>query len=160
MAQDSEGRVAINEVRLPTADMVRLDRQTPVDCMHHTILVVDDDTQVRTLCRLTLEESGYLVSEATNGKNALAAIEETDFALIVLDLAMPDMDGFEFLKGVRAKSPKPKILVISGFLGGTMLAAAKLFGAAATLAKAFSPDSLLLVVSEVLAKKGPAGSSD
>src|ERR1017187_6424206 len=97
---------------LPTADMVRLDRQTPVDCMHHTILVVDDDPPIRNLCRLTLEESGYLVSEATNGKNALAAIEETDFDLIVLDLAMPDMDGFEFLKGVRAKSPKPKLLVI------------------------------------------------
>jgi hypothetical protein len=41
-----------------------------------------------------------------------------------------------------------------------MLRAAKLFGAAATLAKPFSPDSLLLVVSEVLASKGPAGSSD
>ena len=128
--------------------------------MRRTILVVDDDAQVRKLCRLTLEESGYLVSEATNGKNALAAIEQTDFDLIVLDLAMPDMDGFEFLKTVRVKSPKLKIVVISGFLGGTMLAAAKLFGAAATLAKPFSPDSLILVVSEVLAKKGPAGSSD
>src|ERR1017187_4583809 len=160
MAQDSEGPIAINEVCLPTADMVRLDQQTPVDCMHHPILVVDDDRPIRSLCRLTLEESGYLVSEATNGKNALAAIEETEFDLIVLDLSMPDMDGFEFLKGVRAKSPKPKLLVISGFLGGTMLAAAKLFGAAATLAKPFSPDSLILVVSEVLARKGPAGSSD
>ena len=160
MALDSEGPIAINEVRRPTADRVRLDRQTPVDCMHHTILVVDDDAQVRTLCRLALEESSYLVTEATNGRNALAAIEGTDFALIVLDLSMPDMDGFEFLKAVRAKSPKLKIVVISGFLGGTMLAAAKLFGAAATLAKPFSPDSLLLVVSEVLAKKGPAGSSD
>ena len=149
-AQDSEGRVAINEVRLPAADMVRLDRQTPVHCMHHTILVVDDDAQVRTLCRLALEESGHLVTEATNGKNALAAIEETDFDLIVLDLAMPDIDGFEFLKAVRAKSPKLKIVVISGFLGGTMLRAAKLFGAAATLAKPFSPDSLLLVVDGVL----------
>src|ERR1035441_5617885 len=118
MAQDSEGPIAINKVCLLTADMVRLDQQTPVDCMHHTILVVDDDRPIRNLCRLTLEESGYLVSEASNGKNALAAIEETDFDLIVLDLAMPDMDGFEFLKGVRAKSPKPKILVISGFLGG------------------------------------------
>ena len=109
---------------------------------------------------MALEESGYLVTEATNGKNALAAIEEADFDLIVLDLAMPDMDGFEFLKTVRVKSPKLKIVVISGFLGGTMLRAAKLFGAAATLAKPFSPDSLLLVVSEVLASKGPAGSSD
>jgi DNA-binding response OmpR family regulator len=127
--------------------------------MRHTILVVDDDRQIRSLCRLTLEESGYLVTEATNGKNALIAIDKTDFALIVLDLSMPDMDGFEFLKTVRAKSPKLKILVISGFLGGTMLTAAKLFGASATLAKPFSPDSLLLVVGEVLERKGPVGSS-
>src|ERR1017187_9259096 len=160
MAQDSEGPIAINEVCLPTAAMVRLDQQTPVDCMHHTILVVDDDAQVRTLCRLALEGSGHPITQTTNRKKTLAAIEETDFDLIVLDLAMPDMDGFEFLKAVRAKSPKLKIVVISGFLGGTMLRAAKLFGAAATLAKPFSPDSLLLVVSEVLASKGPAGSSD
>ena len=159
MAQDSEGPIAINEVCLPTADMVRLDRQTPVDCMHHTILVVDDDRPIRNLCRLTLEESGYLVSEATNGKNALAAIEETEFDLIVLDLSMPDTDGFEFLKTVRVKSPKLKILVISGFLGGTMLTAAELFGASATLAKPFSPDSLLSVVDGVLENKGPVGSS-
>jgi DNA-binding NtrC family response regulator len=140
---------------LGRADTCRL----TVDCMHHTILVVDDDTQVRTLCRLALEESGYSVTEAINGKNALAAIEETDFALIVLDLSMPDMDGFEFLKTVRVKSPKLKILVISGFLGGTMLTAAALFGASATLAKPFSPDSLLLVVDGVLENKGPVGSS-
>jgi DNA-binding NtrC family response regulator len=118
--------------------------------MRHTILVVDDDLQIRRLCRLALEESGYLVSEATNGKNALAAIQETEFDLIVLDLSMPDTDGFEFLKSVRVKAPKLKILVISGFLGGTMLTAAKLFGASATLAKPFSPDSLLLVVDGVL----------
>ena len=128
--------------------------------MPHTILIVDDDAQVRRLCRLALEESGYLVGEATNGKNALAAIEETDFDLIVLDLAMPDMDGFEFLKTVHVKSPNLRIVVISGFLGGTMLPAAKLLGGTATLAKPFSPESLLLVVSEVLAKRGPAGSSD
>ena len=85
--------------------------------MQHIILIVDDDAQVRTLCRLALEESSYLVTEATNVRNALAAIEGTDFALIVLDLSMPDMDGFEFLKAVRAKSPKLKLLVISGFLG-------------------------------------------
>ena len=125
-----------------------------------TILVVDDDAQIRGLCRTTLEESGYLVREAGNGQRALGAIQETTFDLIVLDLSMPDMDGFEFLKVVRAIVPKLKIVVISGFLGGTMLTAAKLFGAAATLAKPFSSDSLLSAVDEVLGKNGPAGRSD
>ena len=104
---------------------------------------------------MALEEPGYDVSEASNGKEAMASIKDVAFDLIVLDLSMPDMDGFEFLSAVRAKSPKLHILVISGFLGGTMLKAAKLFGAAATLAKPFSPESLLSVVYEVLGDAGP-----
>ncbi|HMD69758.1 MAG TPA: response regulator [Bryobacteraceae bacterium] len=120
--------------------------------MHRKILVVDDDPQVRTLCRTTLEESGYFVKEAGNGKEALRALEETAFDLVALDLSMPDMDGFEFLKVVRVRLPKPKVVVMSGFMGGTMLPTAKLFGALATLAKPFSPDSLLSAVSEALAE--------
>jgi len=109
---------------------------------------------------ITLEENGNFVTETSDGKEALAAIQKQSFDLIVLDLSMPDMDGFEFLKVVRAKSPNLKIIVISGFLGGAMLAAAKLFGAAATLAKPFSPDSLLSLVDEVLGAHGPVPASD
>jgi CheY-like chemotaxis protein len=73
---------------------------------------------------------------------------------------MPEMDGFEFLDAVRGDSPNLKIIVISGFLGGTMLKAARLFGGTATLAKPFSPDSLLSLVVEVLARSDPRGASD
>jgi len=116
-------------------------------------LIVDDDPQIRRLCRTALEETGYCVREAGNGDEALATIREMSFALVVLDLAMPDMDGFEFLKAVHVERPKLKIIVISGFMGGTMLTAARLFGAAATLAKPFSPDSLVSVVAEVLGEE-------
>lgn len=119
--------------------------------MQHTILVVDDDPQIRNLCRMALEETAYGVREATNGNEALAAIERTTFDLIVLDLAMPDLDGFEFMKAVCAQLPKLKVIVMSGFMGGTMLPASRLLGAAATLAKPFSTDLLLSVVHEVLA---------
>ena len=128
--------------------------------MHHTILVVDDDPQIRKLCRITLEECGYVVGESTNGKKALAAIEETSFDLVMLDLCMPDMDGLEFLKAVRARMPKFRIVGMSGFMGGTLLRAAKLYGADATVAKPFSPDSLLAVVAEVLAGNGAVEASD
>jgi len=106
---------------------------------------------------VALEESGYSVREANNGKEALAAIEGTAFDLVALDLSMPDMDGFEFLKVVRVRLPKPKVIVMSGFLGGTMLPTAKLFGAFSTLAKPFSPDSLLSAVREALAEQRTTG---
>ena len=128
--------------------------------MHNSILIVDDDPQIRTLCKITLEGHGYYVREASNGKQALAAVQETSFDLIVLDLCMPDMDGLEFLKAVRVTLPQLKTVVISGFMGGTMLPAAKLLGGTATLAKPFSPDSLLLVVDEVMPEAGPVTASD
>jgi CheY-like chemotaxis protein len=109
---------------------------------------------------MALEETGYSVTEASNGKEALAGIRKAAFDLIVLDLSMPDMDGFEFLKAVRTGLPKLKILVMSGFLGGTMLPGAKLLGGTATIAKPFSPDALLSTVGKVLAELGPVEGSD
>jgi len=127
--------------------------------MPHTVLIIDDDVQLRRLCRITLEESGYLVSEASNGKEALAAVRGTPFDLLVLDLSMTDMDGIEFLMAERAELPKLRIVAISGFLGGTMLRAAQQLGCVATLAKPFSPESLLALVDEVLAENGPPPAS-
>jgi CheY-like chemotaxis protein len=128
--------------------------------MSHSILIVDDDPQVRRFCGTALEVPGYRVQEASNGKEALAAVEKTSFDLIVLDLCMPDMDGFEFLKAVRVKFPELKIITMSGFMGGTLLPAAKRLGGTATLVKPFSPDALLSVVSELLAEPGPVQASD
>jgi len=116
-----------------------------------SILIVDDDPKVRRLCAAILEESGYQTGEAANGKEALVLIRTASFQLVILDLSMPDMDGFEFLKIARNEFPDIKIIVMSGFLQGTMLRAAKLFGAAATLAKPFAPESFSSLVCEVLA---------
>jgi len=65
------------------------------------ILVVDDDAAVRELLRRILEKEGYRVVEATNGRAALEALAKTAPGLILLDLMMPEMDGFELVEALR-----------------------------------------------------------
>ena len=79
--------------------------------MTKTILVVDDKANVRTLVREYLSEQGFRVATAENGQNALyaARLEKPD--LILLDIMMPEMDGFEFIRTYRKESDTPIILL-------------------------------------------------
>jgi CheY-like chemotaxis protein len=65
------------------------------------VLVVDDDQATRQVIRRTLTRQGWTVAEAENGRAALAQVEANPPALILLDLIMPEMDGFEFLAELR-----------------------------------------------------------
>ncbi len=73
------------------------------------VLVVEDDGATRQLLRRLLKKEGWAVSEAENGRVALERIEEIRPSLILLDLVMPEMDGFEFLDELRKKSGRPGI---------------------------------------------------
>ena len=143
--------LACGTLKLKGSDQIR---------MPQTILVVDDDSQMRGLCRAALEQAGYFVMEAGDGKQALAETQEAAVDLILLDLCMPDMDGLEFLETVRVESPGLKIVTMSGFMGGVLLPAAKHLGGTAALIKPFSPDSLVSLVGELLAEGGPGGASE
>jgi len=66
-----------------------------------TVLVVDDDPSMREIVERTLLSSGYRVTTAANGNEGLLAVEATSPGLIVLDLMMPEMDGFEFLRRLK-----------------------------------------------------------
>jgi two-component system response regulator EvgA len=112
--------------------------------------VVDDDSQVRKFFSQVLNRAGYSVYEACNGLEAKDFMQRIQFDLIILDLNMPEMDGFEVLKFARSELPDVKIIVASGFMQGTMLRAAKLFGAAATLDKPVPISLLLSTVRDVL----------
>jgi CheY-like chemotaxis protein len=115
------------------------------------ILLVDDEQQVIAVMKSALARGGYDVKTATSGRRALELLETEPLPdLLILDLNMPEPDGFELLRRERAKYPDLRILVISGYLQGTMLEAAKVFGAVATLQKPFSPQVLVLKVREIL----------
>jgi len=114
------------------------------------ILVVDDDAQVGRLFKRILEEGGHTVLLAGSGGAALDRLQKETVNLLVLDLAMPDTDGFEVLKFVRERAPGLRVLVISGFLDGRLLEPAKFLGAHATLNKTDAPERLLETVNALL----------
>ena len=117
------------------------------------ILVVDDDRQVLRYMKNVLEKSGYAVTATTSGKRALAIIQERIPDLLILDLNMPEPDGFDVLKAERSKFPYLRILAVSGYLHGALLEAAELLGAAATLEKPVTADVLAAKVRDVLGDK-------
>ena len=93
------------------------------------ILVVDDDKNTRRLMQAVLQADGYEVSTAENGAEALETMEKSSVDLVVLDVMMPQMDGYEFTKTLRMADNNLPILMVSamqlpadrkkGFLAGT-----------------------------------------
>lgn len=114
------------------------------------ILIVDDDGNDVALFRRILEGAGYVVSGAQSGKQAVSAIQERAFDLVILDLSIPDMDGFEILRAIRRLTVQVRVLVVSGFMFGQLSAAAKALGAAAVLDKKVAVDMLLVAVENLL----------
>jgi PAS domain S-box-containing protein len=77
-----------------------------------SVLVVEDDPGARSLIRRALEAEGWVVTEAENGRVALERLAAEPPALVLLDLMMPEMDGFEFLEALRKKEGEPRIPVV------------------------------------------------
>lgn len=107
------------------------------------ILLVEDDSAVRTVVRKMLESQGFEVVEAHDAEQALAVAREQRFGLVVTDVVMPGMDGLELARRLRDLYPETRLLVISGFRN-------KVDDSLAFLAKPFSPARLLGKVREVL----------
>lgn len=114
------------------------------------VLVVDDDRQIVRMMKKALETDGFEVLMVTSGKAALDAVRRRRPDLLVLDLNMPEPDGFDVLTIERSQSPYLRILVISGYLNGALLEAAKILGAIDTIQKPFEPGTLVTKVRELL----------
>jgi len=79
------------------------------------ILVLDDNQQWRYILKFILElELGVTPTLASTGKNALEVLEVLPIDVVISDLTMPEMDGFEFLKRVHTRFPETKVVIISG----------------------------------------------
>ncbi len=77
----------------------------------HSLLFIEDDDHIRLALRLALEDEGYDVREAPDGRSGLAAFESKEPDLVLLDLRLPDLSGFEVCRAIRKKSIVPIIIV-------------------------------------------------
>jgi two-component system KDP operon response regulator KdpE len=77
-----------------------------------SIMIVDDEVQMRRLLRTTLENEGYKITLAENGSDAIRLSESSRFDLIILDLGLPDIDGISVLKKIRSWAKYP-VLILS-----------------------------------------------
>jgi len=82
--------------------------------LKHEILIVDDDSAVRNTLGMVLRSSGYDITTATNGFDALLQLKRRLPAIVLSDLNMPEMSGFEFLSVVRRRFPQISVIAMSG----------------------------------------------
>lgn len=120
------------------------------------ILVVDDDPSLRALVAATLEMEGHAVFTAPDGAVALSFFEKMQPAMILLDKAMPGMDGPRFARELRARGFTTPIVVISGSEGGSRFA--REIHAEGYISKPFTLPHLVSTVEDVMARfrSGPS----
>jgi len=117
------------------------------------ILIMDDDELIIKMLRMALENRGYDVIAATNGREGVRLYGTTPVDLVISDILMPEMDGIEALKALRQRNPELKLIAVSG--GGKrlkmdLLKVARILGATATFEKPYNIQELLATVSRLL----------
>ena len=114
------------------------------------VLVADDEPAVLSILGRLLRSAGYLVTEATNGAEAVAAATRESFDLHLLDAIMPQLSGREACERIRAIKPEARFLFISGYGGDALPEAFLKDHRIEILAKPFDPDALLRAVRATL----------
>jgi CheY-like chemotaxis protein len=119
-----------------------------------SILVVEDDPQIRSMLVETLSLEGYRTDSAENGVEALSRFREQAPDLVITDIIMPEKEGLSLIKELHAMNPKVKVIAISG--GAPRLSPecnlelARMFGAVKTFAKPLDIDAMLRAIQEEL----------
>ncbi len=120
--------------------------------MPRVIMTADDSASTRQMVTFTLKQEGYEVIEAVDGQDALTKLGGAKIDMLVTDLNMPNVDGFELIKQVRA-NPSFKfipIIMLTTESQGEKKQQGKALGATGWIVKPFKPEQLLSVVKKVL----------
>ncbi len=119
-----------------------------------SILVIDDDVQIRSMLRNILENEGYQVTDAPNGKVGMELIKERSVDLVITDIIMPEKEGIEVVGELLDNFPDTKIIVISGgsrnLSADNLLFSVKMLGAHCAMLKPFEIADLLNSIRQLL----------
>jgi response regulator RpfG family c-di-GMP phosphodiesterase len=128
----------------------------------HSVLLADDEPEIRRLCRATLKAEGIDCDDAADGIETLEAVRRRSYDLVLLDIAMPRLSGLEVCRRLREEPPGPhlKVILVSGHATGDELAVALAAGADDFLTKPFSLIQLAARVASALRLKEAQDRSD
>lgn len=120
--------------------------------MSQRILIIDDETHVRRMMRLTLETAGYEVGEAADGPQGLAAFgDSATWDIVLLDQKMPGMDGLEVLRSIKERAPTARVIMVTAFASIELAVDAMKLGATDFMRKPMTPEILRNTVAAALA---------
>ncbi len=118
-----------------------------------SILVVDDEDYIRDLIEEILELQGHDAITVASAREAFKLCLHQAFDLVITDLAMPDMDGLQLIRALRAAKLDVPVLAVSGSLSGQFLGTAARLGTVGTLTKPFELPDLLAAVDKSLGRQ-------
>ncbi len=121
----------------------------------HSILLVEDEVHLHDALKLNLNLEGYDVSSAYDGPEAMRQIEQAHFDLIILDVMLPNLDGFSITEMVRLKNNQTPILILSAKNTSANKVQGLRLGADDYMTKPFNLEELLLRVAKLIQKSNP-----
>ncbi len=121
------------------------------------ILMVDDDETIRKSITTVLEEKGYLVDTAENGRAAIRKSEKEVYNLALIDIRLPDMDGVQLLTALKETAPKMVKIIITGYPSLQNAVESVNKGADGYIVKPIKMGELLAMIKEHLKKQQEAG---
>ena len=117
------------------------------------ILIVDDDPGICLTLSLALNDLGCALETASSGEAALSAIEQRNFAIVLLDIRMPGVDGMEVLRRLRLIAPQIRVIMMTAHGGIESAVAAMRLGAVDFIRKPFTPPEIRNVVEAVIQRE-------
>jgi DNA-binding NtrC family response regulator len=116
------------------------------------VLVVDDEEALRYLLSTELSAEGYEVDTAGDGDEAIEAIKKSDYDVVLLDIKMPRVDGFEVLKFIKQNKPEIKVIMLTAYADVKNAIEALKLGASDFVSKPYDLEDILTSINRALGR--------